>query len=144
MGLVLKALPDPFFSVPEAPNKKKCRKGAPKASQKELLVRAENLSKWTFGDLGPSWGLDGGPDGQNRQNNSQNYKQSTYFLSKFKQSTHSCSSTRFQTNKLSQSHEKIWKTHEIPVPKSWKIGPGSVIIPLGAAPGSPRAPETKK
>ncbi len=68
MTLVLTALPDPFFSVPEAPNKKKCRKGAPKASQKELLVRAENLSKWTFGDLGPSWGLDGGPDSQNYQN----------------------------------------------------------------------------
>ncbi len=38
-------------------------------------------------------------------------------------------------NNWSQNHEQMMKNHEIPVPKSREIGPGSVIMALGAALG---------
>ena len=90
MGLLLKALPDPVFSVPEAPNKKKCRKGGPKALQKGLVFRPEIGEIAYLGDLQLSWGLDGDPDSQNHQNDLPNHTKIAYVLSKLSQSTHSC------------------------------------------------------
>ncbi len=53
---------------------KKCRKSAPNApTPKELLIHPEICRNTHFGDLGPSWGLDGGPDSQNHQNQLQNH-----------------------------------------------------------------------
>ena len=45
-----------------------CRKGAPKAPQRDYLFVPEIGENGHFRDLGPSWGLDGGPDSQNYQN----------------------------------------------------------------------------
>ncbi len=55
---------------------------------------SKNVSLW---DLEPSWGPDGCPDSQNHQNYLQNYKKSTYFGSKVRQSTHSCPYYTIQT-----------------------------------------------
>ncbi len=80
--------------------KKQCRKGGPKALQKGLLFRPEICKNAFLWDLEPSWGLDGGPDSQNHQNDLPNYQKSTYVWSKFRQSAHSCSYYKIQNKNV--------------------------------------------
>ncbi len=89
------ALPGPLFKCPGGPNKK-CRKGGPNAPQNDLLFRAGNLSKRTF--WGP-WALLGSRWGPSYL---QNNPKSTYFGSKFRQSTHSCSYYKIPPSKNGQ------------------------------------------
>ncbi len=70
-----------------------------KPPKRDYFFVPEICQNGHFGDLGLSWGLDGGPDSQNHQNDLKNYLTSTYFLSKFRQSAHSCSYYKIQNKK---------------------------------------------
>ncbi len=71
-----------FVSVPEARGKKHAEKVVQKTPQREGEFRPEIGRNGHFGDLGPSWGLDGGPDSQNNQKDLQNHTRDTQIQQK--------------------------------------------------------------
>ena len=99
-GSTFEGPPRPPFLVSRRLQKKKCRKGGPKALQKGLAFRPEIGKIAYLGDLELSWGLHGDPDSQNHQNDLQNNTKITYFLSKLRQSTHSCDYYKIPRQKM--------------------------------------------